>query len=112
MGPLGLLASVGSLAQPLDDPPAPLDRVEVAWTGLVPVLVLIGGALVLLVAAALLTPRFKGAYATFTVVTALVAGGFAVPLWQRVQDADRGPFSTLAQAVGIDGFSIFATFVL
>jgi NADH-quinone oxidoreductase subunit N len=112
MGPLGLLASVGSLAQPLDDPPAPLDKVEVAWTGLVPVLVLIGGALVLLVAAALLRPRFKGAYATFTVVTALVAGGFAVPLWQRVQDADRGPFSTLAQAVGIDGFSIFATFVL
>ncbi len=109
MGPLGLLAS---LAQPLDDPPTPLDKVDVAWSALAPVLVLIGGALVLLVAAALLKPRFKGGYAAFTVLTALVAGGFCVPLWQRVQDADRGPFSTLAQAVGVDGFSIFATFVL
>jgi NADH-quinone oxidoreductase subunit N len=109
MGPLGLLASV---AQPLDDPPAPLDKVDVAWSGLAPVLVLVGGALLLLVAAALLKPQAKGGYAAFTVLTAVVAGGFAVPLWHRVQDPDRGPFSTLAQAVGIDGFSLFSTFVI
>ena len=36
----------------------------------------------------------------------------AVPLWQRVQDDDRGPFSTLGQAVGVDGFSVFVTFVI
>ena len=41
-----------------------------------------------------------------------VAIGAAVPLWQRVQDADRGPFSTLAQAVGVDGFSVFATITI
>ena len=36
----------------------------------------------------------------------------AVPLWQRVQDADRGPFSTLAHSVGVDGFSVFVTFTI
>ena len=44
--------------------------------------------------------------------TAGVAIGAAVPLWQRVQDPDRGPFSTLAQAVGVDGFSVFATITI
>ena len=38
--------------------------------------------------------------------------GAAVPLWDRVQDADRGPFSTLGQAVGVDGFSVFATVMI
>ena len=42
----------------------------------------------------------------------LAAIGGAVPLWSRVQDADRGPFSTLGQAVGVDGFSVFATVVI
>ena len=35
-----------------------------------------------------------------------------MPLWSEVQDADRGPFSTLAGAVGVDGFSLFLTVVI
>src|SRR5688572_25628212 len=75
-----------------------------------PILVLVGGALLLLAADSLSTRRpLKGIYALFTTVTAGAAVVAAVPLWQRVQDADRGPFSTVGQAVGVDGFSIFAT---
>ena len=37
-------------------------------------------------------------YALFTTIVAAGAIAFAVPLWHRVQDADRGPFSTLGQA--------------
>ncbi len=54
----------------------------------------------------------RGTYAALTSLTALGAIGASIPLWDRVQDADRGPFSTLGQAVGIDGFSVFATIVL
>jgi NADH-quinone oxidoreductase subunit N len=108
MGPLLALVS-----QPLDDPPTPIDRVDVAWSGIAPLLVLIAGALLLLVGNALIRRRLPaGAYAAFTSLTALGAIGAAIPLWNRVQDADRGPFSTLAQAVGVDGFSVFATIVI
>src|SRR5262245_59920431 len=71
-------------------------------------LTLIAGALLLLVADSLGTRKpLRTVYALFTVVVAGGAIAFAVPLWNRVQDT--GPFSTLAQAVGVDGFSIFAT---
>jgi NADH-quinone oxidoreductase subunit N len=101
------------LAQPIDQAPDPIGRVDVAWSAVAPILVLIGGALVLLVAGALTRRKpLAGSYALFTVITAGAAIASAVPLWQRVQDADRGPFSTLAQAVGVDGFSVFATIVL
>jgi len=101
------------LAQPLDQAPDPIGRIDVAWSAVAPILVLVGGALLLLVADALKTRKpVAGSYALFTVVTAGGAMAMAAPLWQRVQDADRGPFSTLAHAVGVDGFSVFATFVL
>jgi len=101
---------IALLSQPVDQAPVPVDGVEVAWSALAPVLVLIGGALLLLAADALSrrTPG-RGIYALYTVVTGGVAIGAAIPLWQRVQDVDRGPFSTLAQSIGVDGFSVFAT---
>ena len=34
------------------------------------------------------------------------------PIWDRVQDAERGPFTALAGAVGVDGFSVFMTVVI
>ena len=84
-----------------------------AWSAAAPVLVLVGGALLLLAAGALSRrPPISGAYALFTVTTAGFAAVAAVPLWQRVQDADRGPFSTLAHSVGVDGFSVFVTFTI
>jgi NADH-quinone oxidoreductase subunit N len=101
------------LSQPLDEAPEALTKVPVAWSAIAPVLVLIGGALLLLVADAVVRRRLPSAVnAAFTVVTALASIGCAIPLWNRVHDAERGPFSTLRQAIGIDGFSLFATIVI
>jgi NADH-quinone oxidoreductase subunit N len=101
------------LSQPIDDAPDPIARVGVAWTAVAPILVLVGGALLLLAADALRRRKpLNGSYALVTMVTAGAAIALSIPLWQRVQDADRGPFSTLAHSVGIDGFSVFASIVL
>ncbi len=108
-----MLSLLASIAQPLEDTPDPIERVSVAWSAVAPVLVLVGGALLLLAADALKSRRpLNGSYALVTTVTAGGAIAFAIPLWQRVQDSDRGPFSTLSQAVGVDGFSVFATVIL
>jgi NADH-quinone oxidoreductase subunit N len=108
-----MLALASFLAQPIDQAPNPITRVDVAWSAVAPVLVLAGGALLLLVADALKRRRpLDGSYALVTVIAAGGAMAFAAPLWRRVQDADRGPFSTLAHTVGVDGFSVFATFVI
>ncbi|MDQ2650266.1 MAG: NADH-quinone oxidoreductase subunit N [Actinomycetota bacterium] len=104
---------LATLLQPLDTSPTPIDNVEVAWSALAPVLCLIGGALLLLVIDAVVRRRAApGAYALSTSLVAIAAMATAVPLWNRVQDSTRGPFSTVGQAVGVDGFSIFATFTI
>ena len=101
------------LLQSVDTSPTPVAGVHVAWSAVAPTLVLIGGALLLLAVSSLTArPVGKGIYALWTVVTAGVAIGAAVPLWDRVLDGNRGPFSTLAQAVGVDGFSVFSTVVV
>ena len=56
--------------------------------------------------------RSTAGYTVFTCVVALAAIGAVVPLWREVQDPDRGPFSTLGGAVGVDGFSLFMTVVI
>ena len=101
------------LSQPIDDAPVPIDGVVVSWAAAAPILALVGGALLLLAADSLTARSMpKGVYALWTTLTAGVAIGLAVPLWNRVQDPDRGPFSTLATAIGVDGFSLFATFTI
>src|SRR5690606_24526938 len=101
------------LSQPIDETPEAIAGVEVAWSALAPLLVLVGGALVLMVADALSSRRpINGSYA---LVTTVIAGGAivtALPLWDRVQDETQGPFSTLGSVFGVDGFSVFTTIVL
>ncbi len=107
------MSLIALLSQPVDQAPVPVGGVDVAWSAVAPVLVLIGGALLLLAVDALSRrPPGGGVYALYTVVTAGIAVGAAIPLWQRVQDTDRGPFSTLAQSIGVDGFSVFATITI
>jgi NADH-quinone oxidoreductase subunit N len=102
-----------ALLQPLDATPTPIDSVTVAWSALAPVLCLIGGGLLLLAIDAVSRRKASpGAYAWSTVLIALASMGFAAPLWIRVQDDARGPFSSLGEAIGIDGFSIFSTFTI
>jgi NADH-quinone oxidoreductase subunit N len=107
---ISLLASLG---QPLPVDPNPIDTPRVDWAGEAPLLVLVGGALVLLLVSSFVRHRFSTAgYTVFTCLVGLGAIGAAIPLWREVQDPDRGPFSTLAGAVGVDGFSVFITVVL
>jgi NADH-quinone oxidoreductase subunit N len=101
------------LAQPLDTAPTSITGVNIAWSALAPVLCLIAGALLLLgVEAVARRKAAPGAYALATSIVAIASMATAAPLWVRVQDSARGPFSTMGQALGVDGFSVFATFTI
>ena len=105
--------SISLLSQPVGDAPTAIEGVDVAWSAVAPVLVLVGSALLLLVADALSRRKAApGMYALFTSIAAAGAIAFAIPLWDRVQDPEQGPFSTLGQAFGVDGFSIFCSIVI
>lgn len=83
----------------------------VAWGSLAPLLVLLGGAVVLLVVGALAPRRSRfGWHAVVTITVAFGAIAAVIPLWNRVHD--KGPYSVLANAVGVDGFSLFLTVVI
>ncbi len=97
---------------------------QVAWRALLPIVILLVGGIVLLTIASLTrkgpTTRW---YAPYTVVVAVAAGISVLPLWARVQSWDkllwihmprsgRGPFSTVAGMVGIDGFGLFVIVVI
>jgi NADH-quinone oxidoreductase subunit N len=104
---------LASLWQQLSDSPVPIDGVDLAWFGLAPIIILTGGALLILAVDSLVPrPLRKGSYALATVFLAASAMVAAVPLWQRVQDAESGPFATAVGAIIVDGFSVFTTFVI
>ena len=113
LGSLGSLASLGVHGQPLPVEPDPIATPHVDWWGVAPLLALLGGAVLLMLLTTFVRSRlFPGAYALITCVSAGVAIGLCYPMWERVQDADRGPFATLDGAIGVDGFSIFATVII
>lgn len=96
------------LAQPLDADVEPITRPGVDWAALAPVLVLVGAALVLMLLATFVRRGLPSAlYTVVTAAAALGTIGAAVPLWRRVQDADRGPSVSLEGAVLVDGFAVF-----
>ncbi|HET8619237.1 MAG TPA: NADH-quinone oxidoreductase subunit N [Acidimicrobiales bacterium] len=100
-------------SQPLPVDPSPIETPGVDWGAVAPMLVLVGGALLLmLVASFARSRRLTVPYTVVTCLAALGAVGAAVPLWLEVTDADRGPFSTMANAVGVDGLSVFMTVVI
>ena len=96
-------------AQPL----TPGDLPDVAWSGLVPLLILSGAAVLLLTVMSIARDRLPSWFAMlWTFAAALATIVASIPLWIRVQDVERGAFSTLGSAYGIDGFSVFATMLL
>ena len=84
---------------------------KVDWIAISPAVVLIAGALALIVVASLAkhTKWVRGFSTWFTVGTALTAGAFTFPLWDRVNHAR--PSSVLVDALHVDGFSVFFTVV-
>ena len=107
-----------------DVAPPRIPTPQIAWRGLLPIVVLLVGGIVLLTIASLTRKRATTRwYAPFTVVVALAAAATTMPLWARVQSWDkllwidmpaspRGPFSTAAGAIGIDGFGLFVAVVV
>lgn len=97
---------------------------SIDWLALLPLLILLVGALLTLTFSSFLKGRApKGLFTWTTVAIAVGAAISAVPMWARVQgwnslmwwnldQAQTGPFSTAGGAVGIDGFSLFITVVL
>ncbi len=82
---------------------------KVDFISVAPSTVLIAGALILLVVASLAkhTGWARGFATWFSIGTALTAGAFTFPLWDRVNQSK--PASAIANALHIDGFSVFFT---
>ncbi len=91
---------------------AQLQTPSVDWYALSPLMVLFGGAALLMVISGLL-PRepFSGAWAWLTALVGLGTAAVALPQWFDVT-GDEGPQAVLARALLIDGFSIFLTVVI
>jgi NADH-quinone oxidoreductase subunit N len=86
---------------------------SVDWEAFLPQLILVVGALLILTVVSLVKDKLpKGSYATMAVVVAGAALVSTYPLWNRVQNPDEGPTSTVAGAVALDGFGVFITGVI
>lgn len=85
---------------------------SVEWWHVSPLLALVSGALLLLVAGALTPTWPRGGYAAFTVVTTVVAGTFAAIQWDEILDADGGPSTLLSHALAFDTFTQFVTITI
>lgn len=108
-----LLARLSAPLQGADEVFEPIATPEIEWSTILPLLVLVGGALGLMVLTAISRRRvFDGFYPLVTSVTAIAAAVCTWPVWDRVQDVERGPFTAVAGAVGVDGFSVFMTVVI
>jgi NADH-quinone oxidoreductase subunit N len=105
-----------SLSLPLqgaDETFEPIPTPEIEWFTILPLLVLVGAALGLMTLTALTRrPLFQGFYPLATSVAAIGAAVCTWPIWDRIQDPEAGPFTALAGAVGVDGFSVFMTVVI
>jgi NADH-quinone oxidoreductase subunit N len=101
---------MGLLAQIVREPDS-IETPHIDWPAFTPLLVLVGGAILLLMITGLARkwlPRwFNATYTALIGVGTLVA---VVLLWLRVED--DGAFSTASNAVGIDGFSLFIMGIL
>ncbi|PLS75148.1 MAG: NADH-quinone oxidoreductase subunit N [Actinobacteria bacterium] len=84
---------------------APLQLPEVEYSAMAPALILIGGALILLVWVSVVRRRPPWLWAAFSLVTGAAAMGASLWLWFDVRD--DGPRRAVADALVVDGFSVF-----
>ncbi|MEM9517566.1 MAG: proton-conducting transporter membrane subunit, partial [Actinomycetota bacterium] len=86
------------------------DGPDIAWFALSPLIALVAGALILMLAGAL-TPRWpNGLYAMACATTAGTAGALAMVQWDDI--TDNGPTTLVAGAVAFDTFSMFVTILI
>ncbi len=110
---MSLLASLSIPLQSADELFDPIVRPEVEWVTVRPLLILVITAMGLMLVTALTRRKvFDGFYPLVTSVAAIAAAVTTWPLWERVQDVDRGPFTAMGGALGVDGFSLFLTVVI
>jgi NADH-quinone oxidoreductase subunit N len=84
---------------------------KIDWFALSPLLILLGGGLLLMVASALTYGKWvKGAFAFVTASIAGAAGTMAIILWHKVNDG--GPRNLAKGALSLDGFSVFVTLLI
>jgi NADH-quinone oxidoreductase subunit N len=82
----------------------------VEWWHVSPLIALVSGALLLLVAGALTPTWPRGGYAALTALTAIVAGGLALFQWDEI--TDDGPGTILSGALAFDTLSQFLTITI
>jgi NADH-quinone oxidoreductase subunit N len=82
-----------------------MERVD--WFAITPLLILLGGAVVLLVAGSLTPTWRRSGYAWFTAVCAGAAGTFGFVLWDDI--TDEGPQLLLKGTFAFDQFSMWIT---
>jgi NADH-quinone oxidoreductase subunit N len=91
----------------------PLALPSVEWSQLAPEVILVGGALALLVAGTFVRSRgFGTGYAIFTLAVTAAALVATWGLWDEVTSKGGRPRLALADAVVIDGYSLFFTVVI
>lgn len=104
---------LATLLQAADEVFEPITTPDIEWSAILPLLILSGVAMGLMLVEALTRWKpFNGFYPLVTSCGAIAAAVTTWPLWERVHDIDRGPYSVLAGALGIDGFSLFVTVVI
>ncbi len=88
-----------------------LDLPDVEYSRFLPIMILIGGALGILVVAALVGGRVAEAWwTTMSVATAGAAGLASAWLWNDIQRT--GPATAVAGALRVDGFAVWFSFVI
>lgn len=89
---------------------AGLETPEIAWSDLVPLLALLGGAVVLLLLGSLMKRWSRWATAALTIVTASVALGANIVQWNAL--ASSGGSTLVNDAIVVDRFSVFGSIVV
>ncbi|MGA1542261.1 MAG: NADH-quinone oxidoreductase subunit N, partial [Ilumatobacteraceae bacterium] len=85
---------------------SPIDWPSIDWLAITPMIVLLGGALVLLVVGAL-TPRWpRSLYALATVVLTIPALVIEMVLWNRV--GHEGPVAVIGDVLAVDRLALLA----
>jgi NADH-quinone oxidoreductase subunit N len=80
----------------------------IRYLAIMPVIVMLGGAVLLLGLESLVAKPLRLRVATASTVV-ISLGAFGVAWWQWADVQDHGPYTTIAHAVVTDGFSVFVT---